>query len=153
MASYERETIAAVWDEVQPLLMAHWREIAHYPDIVLAPDRAFYDNAERMGALRVFTARLDGALIGYVAYFVKTNVHYRDSLQATQDVLFIHADHRRSRFGLELIRFADGMLAADGVQVVHQHVKCAHNFGPLLERLGYEHVEHIYSKRLDRAGE
>jgi hypothetical protein len=49
---------------------------------------------------------------------------------------------------MRLIEHADAQLAAEGVQVVFQHVKTAHNFGPLLERLGYEHVENVYAKRL-----
>ena len=35
------------------------------------------------------------------------------------------------------------------LQVVSQHVKLAHDFGPLLKRLGYEHVEHVWQRRLD----
>lgn len=148
--TYQLEPIATLWEQVQPLLEAHWHEIAHYDDILLAPDRALYERIDAMGGLRVYTARLDGALVGYVAYFVKSNIHYSASYQATQDVLFVAPEHRRSRIGMDLLRHADKELAAEGVQVVYQHVKVAHNFGPLLERLGYEHVEHIYAKRLDR---
>jgi hypothetical protein len=49
-----------------------------------------------------------------------------------------------------LIRYADMQLKEDGVQVVYHHSKVAHNIGPLLERMGYEAVDLIYAKRLDK---
>ena len=149
-ATFARELVSQLWDEVQPLLEAHWREIAKHKDIPLSPNRVAYGMMETAGILRCFTARLDGLLIGYAAYMVAPALHYSTSREARQDVLFLVPAFRRSRIGAQLITFADDELRRDGVQVVHQHVKVAHNFGPLLERLGYEHVEHIYSKRLDR---
>jgi hypothetical protein len=32
--------------------------------------------------------------------------------------------------------------------VVFQHVKTAHDFGPLLERIGYTLVEKVYARRV-----
>ena len=72
---------------------------------------------------------------------------------ASQDVLFLAPEHRKGRLGMKLIDYADSMLRREGVQVVAQHVKAAHNFGPLLERLGYELQDLIYTRRLDRAKE
>lgn len=136
--------------EISPLLETHFQEIARYKDIELDPDFVGYDLMEARGSLRVFTARLeDGRLIGYAIYFVSPNLHYRKSLQAVQDVLFIHPAHRGC--GARLIRDADRELAKEGVQLVYHHVKCAHDFGPLLERMGYEQVEKIFARRLDRS--
>jgi GNAT superfamily N-acetyltransferase len=150
--SYQAESLALIWDEVFPLLRLHKDEVAHYQDIELDPDIEAYNRAEELGMVRVFTVRTDGKLIGYIAYFVRPNMHYRKSLQAVQDVLFLHPDYRRGRVGMELIAFADRRLAEEGVQATYQHVKCKPglNFGPLLERLGYECVDHIWAKRLDR---
>lgn len=148
--AFQRERVAPLWPEVMPLLEAHWREITHYPDIALDVDTVLYERLDEMGMLRCYTARVAEKLVGYVAFMVKPNIHYRASLQALQDVLYLDPAYRRSRIGVHLIAYADQALRDEGVQVVYQHVKVAHNFGPLLERLGYEHVEHIYAKRLDR---
>jgi hypothetical protein len=40
-------------------------------------------------------------------------------------------------------------LALEGIQVVYHHVKAAHNFGKMLERMDYKLVDLIYAKRLD----
>lgn len=132
------------------MLVAHWEEIATWPDIRLDPDTGAYEALDDAGMLRMYTVRdaRSGTLAGYAAYIVRTHLHYRQSKQAVQDVLFLRTDYRRGQTGRQLIEYADAQLAAEGVQVVYHHVKTAHNFGPLLERIGYEHVENIYAKRL-----
>ena len=147
-ATFRRENVKDVWPEILPLFEQHWREIAHDLSIPLDPDYEFYVKADEMGALRVFTAREAGALVGYCVYFVRPNPHYRKHVYAVQDVLFIRKD-RRGRFGLKFIDWCDMQLRGQGVNVVTQHVKEAHNFGPALARvLGYELVDHIYVRRL-----
>ena len=143
---FARESIADVWGEVQALLNEHWREIAHYQDIPLQPDEVFYLGNP---ALRCFTARED-CLVGYACFVVAPNKHYMGSLQAMQDVLFISPGHRKGLTGYRFIRWCDEQLKAEGVQVVYHHTKTAHDFGALLTRQGYEEVDRIYAKRLDK---
>lgn len=148
---FAQERMADLWPELAPLLEKHWREVAHYPDIALEPDYLGYDAMETAGAVRAYTARHYGRLIGYVIYFVRANLHYRSSFQAWQDVLFVDPAHR-GRIGMKLLRWSHDRLRDDGVQVVYQHVKAKPtlDFGPALERMGYELVDKIYAKRLDQ---
>lgn len=145
--NYQAEAFAYAMDEMRPLIEQHYLEIAHYQDIALDPHWHFYCTSP---AVRLFTARDDGRLVGYAIFFVSQNKHYMQSMQAVQDILFVHPDHRGGLAGARLIRFCDAQLRDVGCQVVYQHVKSAHNFGPLLERLGYELVDLIYAKRLDK---
>lgn len=142
---------AALWDEAWPLLVEHWREIAHYPDIPLSPDQATYTASAAAGIVRVFTARTpSGALVGYALFFVRPNPHYAESLQAAQDVIYLHPSMRGFN-GIKFLRYCDEQLQAEGVQVVYQHVKvrAGQDFGPILERMGYERIDAIYGRRLD----
>jgi GNAT superfamily N-acetyltransferase len=150
--TYQRETVQQVRAAgIEALLQLHWTEIADYPDIRLSPNWEVYMAVEDYGGLRAYTARVDEQLVGYACYFVKESPHYSDSLQAVQDVVFVHSAHRKGRVGINLLRYADEQLAAEGVQVVRQHVKVKHaQLGSVLEHLGYECVERIYSKRLDK---
>jgi len=134
-------------EELGPLLHAHYKEIAHYQDIELSPDFSKYKQLYDAGVLRVYTARKEKELIGYVIFFFNYSLHYQKSLQAVQDVLFIHPEHRG--VGTRLIKWADEQLRAEGAQVVYHHVKKEHNFGALLERFGYKCVDLIYARRLD----
>lgn len=147
MIAYARESVADVAAEIQPLLEAHWREIAHYQDIALKPDWDFYRQAK---TVRVYTARADGTLIGYGVFFVSHNKHYMGSLQAVQDILFVAPEYRGRTVGPRLIRFCEDMLREEGAQCVYHHVKVAHDFGPLLRAMGYEEVDTIWAKRLDK---
>jgi GNAT superfamily N-acetyltransferase len=144
------ELLSGLWVEMRPLLEAHWEEISRYKDIELEPDVEAYAMAEAGGLLRTYTARAAGRLAGYVIFFLRPNMHYRRSLQAAQDVLYLHPDYRRGMAGVTLIRVAETRLRAEGVQVIYHHVKRTNRVGELLERLGYEHVENVYAKRLDK---
>lgn len=147
---YQREAAQFLWEEGMPLGEKHWSEIAHYKDIQLSPNVEAYNRLEAAGVLRCFTARDCGKLIGYVAFFVQRHMHY-DVLCAAQDVLFVDPEHRKGMAGFRLIRYAEERLRKEGVAVVTQHVKKSNNVGKLLERMGYEEMDAVYTKRLDRA--
>ncbi len=149
--NYQREDLTPkLWDEMMPLFVRHWREIAHYQDIELKPNVEFYETMFKHGCLRVFTVRKDEALVGYSVFFVKPNPHYMGSIQASQDILFLAPEFRKGSVGARFIKWCDEELKSDGVQAVYHHVKTAHNFGPMLERMGYECVDLIYARRLDK---
>ena len=148
MIKFGRELLSNVFDEMMPLFDKHYKEIAHYQDIPLDPIKDEYMAREKAGAVRAFIARDEyGAIVGYAVFFVCRNLHYRSSLQALQDVLFI--DPAKRGFGMKFIAWCDEQLKAEGIQVSYHHVKKEHNFGPLLERLGYDLVDLIYARRLD----
>lgn len=134
-------------DEMIPLLKNHWREIAHYQEIELDPDWDSYFKLQESGLLRVFTVRDEGKLKGYAAFFVRPNIHYRQSKQANQDVIFLSKEVRGGT-GSKFIDFCDNQLADEGCEVVYHHVKAAHNFGPLLESKGYKLIDLIYGRKL-----
>lgn len=147
----QRELLSErLWDEAMPLLVQHWKEIAHYPDIPLDPDRDQYLVLEEAGMIRCFTARdAERRLVGYAVFFVRPALHYASSVQAYQDVLYLDPAARGGT-GIRFVRWCDEQLAKSAIQVVYHHVKAAHNFAPLLERLGYELVDLIFARRLDK---
>lgn len=151
--SFQPELIAGLWPEADPLFERHKDEIAHYQDIALSVDKATYEKQEAAGILKVYTARSlpDFSLIGYAIYFVGPNLHYRDSIQARQDVVYLAPEWRKGRVGLRLIHYADERLRDWGVAVCYHHQKIAHPaIGRLLQYEGYECVEKIWAKRLDK---
>jgi GNAT superfamily N-acetyltransferase len=150
--TFAEETLSQCWEDGQALLRQHWQEIAAYPDIPLDIDGPRYAAGEAAGALCIVTARTtEGRIVGYGVFVLAAHPHYHGSLQAHQDILYVHPDWRQGRVGWKLVQFCDAVLKAKGVQVVHQHVKRAHPaLGRLLEHHGYVASETIYSKRLDK---
>lgn len=145
--TFHLEKFKDVIHEALPLVESHYKEIAHYQDIPLEPDIDLYIKMEDAGIIKVFTARIEGELIGYAVFIIKQNPHYKNSLQAIQDVIYI--DPKSRGFGFRFITWIDIQLASMGVQVAYQHVKAAYNFGPMLERIGYKLIDHVYGRRLD----
>lgn len=139
----------SLYGEMWPIFEDHYEEIAHYKDIKLSPDTLYYDTAQKIGILRVFTIRDEGKLVGYSVFTVGKNPHYSESIQAKQDILFLSKKLRGGFNGFKFIKWCDDQLKKECVQVVYHHVKKEHNFGPVLERQGYKLVDLIYGRRLD----
>ena len=146
--TYQKEKLEDIYDEALPIFFQHWREISQYPDIKLEPDIASYYKKEDLGICHIWTAREDAELVGYAIFMVSFNPHYKSSKQAYQDILYISKERRG--FGKDFIRFCDDELKKMGVQVVRHHVKFAHDWSILLEKMGYVKEDMILSRRLDK---
>lgn len=135
-------------NEMLPLLERHWQEVAlcdAFGPVDIAEDA--YRRAEEGGMLRIYTARRDdNALVGYAAYFVLPNLHYRSKPVAESDVFFLVPEERQGLAGLRLLQFADKALTAENVAVIINRVKVSHDCGRLFERMGYKHHEKLYLK-------
>lgn len=142
----------ALIEEMLPLWQAHYDEVAHFKDIPLDPNLAVYAGIAANGNLRIFTARQWSEsginLVGYQVFFLNANPHYKTSFQAVQDILFLDESVRKGMTGYRFIKWCDAQLKAGGVQVAIQHVKAKHDFGRILERLGYGLQDLIYTRRL-----
>jgi GNAT superfamily N-acetyltransferase len=150
--NFARETASEdFFSEIMPLLELHFHEIAHYQDIQLKPNFQRYLDLDRAGALRIFTARDEfNKLVGYAVFFVQPALHYMDSLQAGQDVIYLERSKRGAGIGKDFVKWCDDELRLDGCQVVYHHVKIQHRaLGGLLESIGYRPVDTIMARRLD----
>ena len=127
----------------------HWEEIALNKDAIkLNPFFEQYEEAEKSGILKIFTARDDGKIVGYFAVLVNRALHYKDHLFATNDVIFLHPSYRKGYTASNLIKFAIECLTQDGISMVFINTKVHKPFDILLKRMGFEHVENLYAKRL-----
>ena len=140
------ENLANVKRDIEPLIKQHWEEIALNKDIIkLNPDWRAYAELDRVNALRVFTARKDGKLVGYFVVIVSKALHYADHLFANNDIIFLTKPARKGLTGVKLIKFAIDSLKAEGITKLHINTKAHQPFDPILERLGFEEIERIYS--------
>lgn len=139
--------------EHRALYEKHVAEVGAFKDI--KPDMlwAEYFMAADIGSVACFTARdaSTGRLVGYNIYWIKQNPHYRHSKIAVADMVYLLPEYRGGT-GEKFISWCDTMLKGCGVQVVTQHVKTYFEFGSMLKRLEYVHVENLYVRRLDKKG-
>lgn len=139
-------------EEMMPLFAAHYSEVPAYSDIPFQPSFEQILMLETAGILRVFTARHKETdfLIGYAVYFLQPHFHFRTSLQASADCVYIRPEYRGNGLpGLSLMKFCDDELEREGAQVVFHNLPAERNFGPMMKRLGYKLEDHVYSRRLN----
>ncbi len=147
MMKFQREFICEVVGEVEPLLNQHYQELVQERDqIKIDPRWEDYAALERMGFFHVFTARADGKLVGYGAFFLNKHLHHASLTSAVNDVLFLHPDHRSGMTGIKLIRFCESELKAMGADKLCIHAKQESTLHLILERLGYTAEEITMSK-------
>lgn len=139
-------------DGLESLVALHWDEVALDKDTIpLGPDWEGYREDERRGVFKGIAARRDGRLIGYNCFWVMTTRHYRKTLHALNDVLYIDPDER-GLAGLLLVMKSERMLGAlaPTIKIIYHtklHGELA-KVGELLEKLGYRHIENVYAKVL-----
>jgi len=150
MVTFQKEDFKQVFSEATELLRKHYAEVAERQDVIaLDPDEARYQKLFDMDMLEIHTAREDGKLIGYSAWFVVMNMHYKTSLTASSDVIYIDPAHRKGMVGARFIKWTLQEIKKRKPQRILFHVKPTVDFGPILERLGAKYFEKIYSLVLD----
>lgn len=145
--NYQQEFLVTARPDAQKLLEDHWEEIAlNKGKIALNPDWEAYEALELSGKLKIFTARVNDRMIGYFVVLVGPNLHYKDHIFAVNDILYLDKNYRRGRTGIKLIKFAEQCLKEDGVSVLNINTKTHKPFDSLMEYLGFNLIERVYSK-------
>ena len=146
MVTYQLEAFSTIKNEIRPLLREHWDEIAlNKEHIKLNPDWKEDGRLDAVGALRCFTARKDGGLIGYFVVIVSKSLHYQDHLFAHNDVIFLTKQGRKGTTGYKLLKYATEQMKLEGVSLLMVNTKTHQPFDALLERLGYNHSENLHT--------
>ena len=145
--AFQTESFSQAWPDAGPLLMRHWDEVAA-KEITgpLDVDEKLYRQMDSAGLLHITTARAGHELVGYAAYLIYRNHHYRQKLIADADVFFLAPEYRCGLCGLRLLKSAEAALIERGVTTIVQKVKVAHDCGALFRRMGYAHVENVWMR-------
>ena len=148
--AFAREKLDDAYRDAHRLTEMHYDEIAPYPDLFkLKPDLEAYRNMEKAGALVIITARNDGILVGYFLMIVRAHPHYCDVVVALEDMKFVHPNYRGIT-GLRMIKYAEEVARELGCKVIVQRSKAKSEHGAMYRRLGYDLLDEVYMKRLDR---
>lgn len=146
MIKFAVENYSDIIEEMKPLLEAHYHEIAWYQDkIELNPDYEKYAQMADAGLVHIVSARDEGKLIGYFVSMVIPGMHYKSTLYALNDVLFVHPDYRGSSTAYRMFKYAFEQLKSMGVDVITIHMKTDAPFEDLCVALGMQKQEYLYS--------
>ena len=133
---FNQEYFVNVFADARELTKSHHSEVEIFKGEKLEIDVNKYLNCEEHGALKVFTARVEGKLVGYSTFFLYTHSHHLNTVHASQDTLYIHPDHRG--VGLEFCQYCDEQLKLAGVKHVHRSMPVGSLFIEKLASNGYE---------------
>jgi len=146
MITFQKEAPSPFADDAIQLFKDHYNEIAERTDVIdLDPNIEQYNFMFNKNMLEIHTARDDGKLAGYSIWFVVNHIHYKKSLTATSDVLYISPDYRKGMFGYKFIKWTTDEIKKRKPQRILFHVKPFLDYGHLLERLGGHFFEKSYS--------
>jgi hypothetical protein len=146
MIRFAVEDYFDVIEDMKPLLAAHYHEIAWYQDkIPFDPDWERYAAMAELGIIHIVTARDDERLIGYFVSLVSPGMHYKQTLYALNDVLWLHPDYRGGTTAYKMFQYAFVQLKALGVDCISIHMKTDAPFEKLCQKLGMQKQEYLYS--------
>ena len=149
MITYQVDDFVANRKELEPLFQLHWEEVARHKDTIkLDVDWDTYGVLEDAGILNTITCRDDSKLIGYIVFVVTPNLHYRQVVEAQDDILFMHPDYRGRGCFIKMLQFAEEFLVEIGAHALYINMKTAHDFSPILIRQGYQVMEKKFEKQL-----
>lgn len=144
---FAREAAANVIDEALPLMYAHWAEVA-YDDRPFDPYVAGYLTLDRVGGMRLFTAREDGVLVGYICFTVAPCMNHQTEIHAHEAGTYLLPTARRGGAAQAFLDHAQAALVAEGVREIHYRVPTKHpTLGKILMRRGFTHDDSEFVRR------
>ena len=142
MITVQLESMATALEEMKPLFISHHKELALFQDkSPLDPDYEKYAAAERNGSLVFVTARLSGKIIGYWVNFVALALHYKQTLMADMDILWVDPAFRGEKIGEMMYKCLREEFARRGVKVWYGGSKNHKAIEWFFEQLGFEPIE------------
>ena len=139
MITYQEEKYFDIKEEIKPLLKLQWEEIGIFDkeQVSLNPNWDWYQILADKKNLHIITVRDEQKLIGYYISIITPHIHYKNTLIAENDILYLYKDYRKGLTGYKLIKFAIEQLKVK-VQVIILSMKAKQSFFPLANRLGFK---------------
>lgn len=143
---YQLDLVDSILDSVE-LIHEHRSAVAQHERTEFRPDREAFNQLQDAGALSSFSVRYHGEIVGYCMVHVSHSLHQPDSIRGIVDNIYVMRAHR-GRCGSKLIAFVSEQLLSFGVTDLYHLVPIAHEWGAVLKRQGFSHVENVYHKGL-----
>jgi len=146
MITFQKEPGSVFLPDAKDLFKLHANEASEHLDkIPLDPNFEQYFKLEELNKIEVHTARDDGKLIGYSLWLLGRHIHYKKSLTATSTLIYLLPQYRNGTTGFTFIRWTIEEIKKRKPQRILMSVKPSNDFGRLVERLGGNYFEKVYS--------
>lgn len=157
MIQFAIEKLQPIWPQIYNIAAMHWQETENYRHgQPFEPDAYRYFQFNEMPALdglsffTMFTARDEGALVGYAGCYVTQSMHTQQWI-CTEDTYFLLPSHRKGRNALAFYKYIEERCRKAGVVEMGMTAKKVNSVGRILEYLGFEVSSMNYSKHLNQS--
>jgi hypothetical protein len=145
---FAAESLYQIGQELPPLLVQHSKEVDDeaFP---LDIDWNAYFAMTAAGQLRFLTARLDKALVGYIANIVRPHLRFKTTQHCFIEAYWLAPAYREGWGAVRMFRENDRLLREWGVKRVFVAVEDRYKDGKaaiLFKRLGYVHAAESMTK-------
>lgn len=147
------ESMENALEEIKHMHVTHWNETEIL--YLTRPIDIDYDRViaiEKSNRLRLFTVRdSEGTLVGNLMYYLGKSTHFKGMTQATEDSFFLYKHVRQGRLAIKLLKYAEDVLVAGGVQLIGMSDKgpCGgKSLAKMMNMLGYNPVSTNYIKEV-----
>lgn len=138
------ESLTVAWPELEPHFPEHWRMLGLWRDkMPLDVDKAAYFRIDAEGGFTLGTVREDGRLVAYANFFVRPHLHYRSTVCATMDVIYLEQSLRGSGHGAALGKTVLAELKRRGVGPMFGGSKNHNGIEAFWRAMGMEPVETV----------
>jgi len=144
----QEEAFETFYRDGQSLFADHLIEVGEAPDNFINKNIPLMASLADMGAIRVFTARSNGRMFGYLMTLIAPSLEYRDRTTAIHTA--VYASKLVPGLGMRMQRHAEAELRASGIDELFFRAGIRGD-GPrmsrMYQRLGAEDFGHLF--RLD----
>lgn len=150
--TYQWETLEKLLAEpnVRDLIVGYWGELSPVKHIPLDIDWSRLLRYEAEFIYRVWTARVNGTLAGFVSFYVQPHIYYRNTLFAVDGGHFLSPAFRdKGRIGWHMWRSAGIAMKEAGVKVVMLHDNAKRPLMPFFLALGAEPLSTMWVWNLE----
>ena len=136
------------------LLQEHYAALGVYKDkLKLNVAWKHLAAAEAAGNFRIWAARDDDLLVGYLGLWIIRHGHFEGTVLAVEDSFLLSAPYRKGWTGIRMLTEAVEALRELGVGlvIIHEKVHFAEErggLGKIYRRLGFDHIDNLWSKML-----
>ncbi len=135
---WERLELILREPNIRDLLTSYLQELSPIKGLKLDIDWAHFLQQEQLGVYRVWTARVNGTLAGFVSFYVKTHPYFRTVLFAVDGGHYLAPAFRdtSSMVGIRMWRSVKAALIEEGVQLAFLHDNALRPLSPFLLAIG-----------------
>lgn len=148
--TFQRESWEQFQKDAEELIEMNFRDLGlNKNKLKLAVNEEIFKEIDGKGRLHIITAREKGKLVGYHVSALLPHMHYKDAgLMAYTDAYYVHTDYRKGGTGAKLFMEVERTLRERGVSKFYMTTKAHSDNGKLLEALGYEFTDRVFTKML-----